>query len=79
MPQVLQSILSGPLKFIIDSAYMWHVCTVSEREEGINIIKLIDEIDIGNYITICLLENKTKVKTSALCVGTGNNSVTWIK
>ena len=46
---VLQSILSGPLTFIIESANIWHVCTVSEREEGSNVFKLIDKIDIGNY------------------------------
>ena len=55
---VLQSIVSGPLTFIIESANMWHVCTVSEREEGINIFKLIDKIDIGNYNYMSFGEQK---------------------
>ena len=45
--------------------------TVSEREEGSNVFKLIDKIDIGNYNYMyfaSVMENKNEVKTSALCV-----------
>ena len=52
--------------------------TVSEREEGSNVFKLIDKIDIGNYnymYFVSVMANKNEVKTSALCVGKGVVSI----